>query len=186
MNITAYQAEIRKMIEQRNGYLVLSTGLLFLCLILSFLIILLSGRERIILMPPTMKNDMWVSTQTASPDYFSRMSLFISELALNLTSDNVDYQQELLLRYVDPSYYVVLKPQLVAQADRIKKDHITTAFFAEPPKVDSKNSEVLIAGDLKSYVGDTPLPTKHVSYRIVYRFNSFTPLITKFEEVKSA
>lgn len=186
MNITAYQTELRKMIEQRNGYLVLSVGLLILSLVLSFLIIFLSGRERIILTPPSMNKDIWVSTQTASPEYFSRMSLFLSELALNVTADNVDFQQELLLRYVDSSYYVSLKPQLVAQADRIKKEHITTAFFPVDMKVDSKHSEAIVIGDLKSYVGDTVLPTKRVSYRMVYRFNSFTPLITLFEEVKSA
>ncbi len=186
MNITAYQAEIRKMIEQRNGYLVLSSGLLILCLILSFLIIFLSGRERIILVPPSMNKDGWISTQSASSDYFSRMTLFLSELALNLTADNVDFQQELLLRYVDASYYIVLKPQLVAEADRIKKEHISTAFFPVDMKVDSQHSEAIVTGDLKSYVGDAALPTKRVSYRMVYRFNSFTPLITLFEEVKSA
>jgi len=186
MNITAYQAELRKMIEKRNGYLILSSGLLILCLILSFVIIFLSGRERIILSPPSMNKDIWVSTHSASPEYFSRMTLFLSELALNLTADNVDFQQELLLRYVDSSYYVVLKPQLIAEADRIKKEHISTAFFPVDIKVDSRNSEAVITGDLKSYVGDTALPTKRVSYHVIYRFNSFTPLITSFEEVKNA
>jgi conjugal transfer pilus assembly protein TraE len=186
MNLSTYQTEIRKMIEQRNGYLVLSSGLLILCLTLSFLIIILCGRERIILTPPSMNKDIWVSTHSASPEYFSRMSLFFSELALNLTADNVDFQQELLLRYVDPSYYAVIKPQLVAQADRIKKEHISTAFFPVDMKVDEKHAEAIVTGDLKSYVGDTALPTKRITYRFSYRVNSFTPLITLFEEVKNA
>jgi conjugal transfer pilus assembly protein TraE len=186
MNITAYQAELKKMIENRNGYLIISSVLLMLCLILSFIIILVAGRERIILSPPSLNKDTWVTSSSASPEYLSRMSLFFSELALNLTADNVDYQQELLLRYVDSSYYVALKPKLVAEADHIKKDHISTAFFPVDLKVDSKHNEAVVTGDLKSYVGDTALPTKRISYRIVYRFNSFTPLITLFEEVKNA
>lgn len=186
MNITAYQAELRKMIEKRNGYLILSSGLLILCLILSLGIIFLSGRERIILAPPTMSKDIWISAHSASPEYFSRMTLFLSEVALNLTADNVDFQQELLLRYTDSSYYSVLKPQLVAEADRIKKEHISTAFFPVDIKVDSKHAETVITGDLKSYVGDTALPTKRVSYHVVYRVTSFSPLITLFEEVKNA
>lgn len=186
MNITTYQAEIRKMIEQRNGYLVLSSGLLILCLILSFVIIFLSGRERIILVPPSMNKDSWVSAHSASPDYLYNMTLSLSELALNVTSDNVDFQQEQLLRYVDPTYYVVLKPQLVAEADRIKKEHISTAFYLVDIKVNSKHTEAIVIGDLKSYVGDVALPTKRVSYRMAYRFNSFSPLITLFEEVKNA
>src|SRR5579872_634655 len=103
MKLSAYQAEIKKMIDQRNGYLLLSSGLLILCLTLSLLIILFSGRERIILMSPNMGKEVWVSSNIASPEYLSRMTLFLSELALNVTSDNVDYQQELLLRYADSS-----------------------------------------------------------------------------------
>jgi conjugal transfer pilus assembly protein TraE len=186
MRLSTYQAEIKKMIEQRNGYLVLSSGLLILCLILSLLVIFLSDRERIILMPPSMDNTIWVANKSASPEYYSRMTLFLSELALNITADNINYQQELLLRYVDPSYYITLKPQLVSQSDRVKKEHITTAFFPVDIKVNSKHADAIVTGDLKSYVGDTALPTKRVSYHIAYRLNSFMPLITLFEEVKNA
>lgn len=186
MNINSYQAELRKIIAQRNGYLVLAVGLLILCLILASMTILFSGRERIVLMPPSMKNNIWVANTSASPEYFSRMTLFLSELALNLTADNIDFQQELLLRYVDSEYYPILKPQLVAQADRIKKDHISTAFFPVDIKVDSKHATVIITGDLKSYIGDMALPIKRVAYRMAYKFNSFTPLVTKFEEVHNA
>ncbi len=184
MKLSAYQSQIKKMIEQRNGYLVLSSGLLILCLILSFLIVFLSGRERIVLLPPSMKNDIWISNKSASTEYLSRMTLFLAELALNVTTENVDFQQELLLRYVDPTYHRILKTQLVAEADRVKKDHITTAFFPVDLKVDSAHSDVIVTGDLKSYVGGTSLPTKRVSYHIAYRFNAFTPLIILFEEIR--
>lgn len=186
MNINRYQTEFRKIIAQRNGYLVLSIGLIALSVILSLLVAFLVGRERIVLLPPSMNKNIWVSSQTASPEYFSRMTIFLSELALNVTSDNVDFQNELLLRYVDPTYYISLKPQLVAEADRIKKDHISTAFFPVDMKVNIQHHEAIVTGDLKSYVGDTALPNKRISYRFVYRFNSFTPLITLFEEVKNA
>jgi conjugal transfer pilus assembly protein TraE len=186
MNINRYQTEFRKMIDQRNGYLVLSVGLIGLCIILSILVAFLIGRERIVLVPQSMNKNIWVSSSTASPEYLTRMSLFLSELALNVTGDNVDSQQELLLRYVDPSYYHSLKPELITEADRIKKDHISTSFYPVDIKVDDKLQEAIVIGDLKSYVGDTALPTKRISYRFVYRFNSFTPLITLFEEVKNA
>lgn len=186
MKLSTYQAEIKKMIEQRNGYLLLATGLLILCLMLSILIIFMCGRERIILMPPAMNKELWVSNKNASSDYLSRMTLFLSELALNVTADNVDYQHEVLLRYADPAYYVRLKPELVSLADKIKKEHITTAFFPIDVKIDCKHNEAIIVGDLKTYVGDTILPVKRMSYHFAYRFNAFSPLVTVFEEVKNA
>jgi conjugal transfer pilus assembly protein TraE len=186
MNIQTYKAELRKIIDQRNGYLVLASGLLILCLILSILVISLVGRERIVLMPPSMSKDIWVAKKTGSQEYFSRMTLFLAELVLNVTTDNVDYQQALLLRYVDPSVYPALKTQLTALADKIKHEHISTAFFPVDVSVDVQHSAVIISGDLKSYVADTALPTKRIAYRFTYRINTFTPLITAFEEVKHA
>lgn len=186
MKLSTYKAEIKKMIDQRNGYLLLSSGLLILCLVLAFLVIFMCGKERIVLMSPEMNKNVWVSNYNSSPEYLSRMTFFFSELALNVTPDNVNFQQELLLRYADSTYYTKLKPELLAIADKIKNEHVTTAFFPADIKVDCKHNEAIITGDLKSYVGDTVLPTKRVTYHFVYRFNAFTPLITKFEEVKNA
>lgn len=186
MKLSAYQAEIKKMIDQRNGYLLLSSGLLILCLVLSLLVILLCGRERIVLMSPSMNKEVWISNKNASPEYLSRMTIFLSELALNITADNVDFQQELLLKYADSSYYSKLKPELLSISDKVKKDHITTTFFPVDIKVDCKHNEAIVIGDLKSWVGDTLLPTKRVTYHFAYRFTAFTPLITLFEEVKNA
>jgi conjugal transfer pilus assembly protein TraE len=186
MKLSAYQAELKKLLDQRNGYLMLSSGLLILTIVLSVLIIFLCGRERIVLITPTMNSDMWVSNKNASSDYLTRTTLYFAELALNVTPDNVDFQQEAILRHADPSYYKVLKPALLNNADKVKKDHISTSFFPVDIKVDVKHNEAIVIGDLKSYVGDTALPTKRISYRISYRLNAFTPLITAFEEVKNA
>ena len=137
-------------------------------------------------MSPDMNKEMWVSNKTASREYLERTTLIVASIALNVTADNVDFQQELLLRYADPSYYTKLKPELLLVADKIKKDHVTTVFFPIDMKIDCKHNEAIIIGDLKTYVGDTMLPTRRVSYRFVYRFNAFTSLITLFEEVKNA
>jgi conjugal transfer pilus assembly protein TraE len=186
MKLSAYQAEIKKMIDQRNGYLLLSMGLLIVCFLLSLIVIFLCQKQKIVLMSPNMNQEIWVGNKGASTEYLTRTTLILSSMALNVTADNIDYQQELLLRHADPSYYTRLKPELLTIADRVKKDHVSTAFFPIDVKVDSKHNEAIIIGDLKTYVGDTALPTKRVSYHFVYRFNAFTPLITTFEEVKNA
>ena len=186
MKLSAYQTELKKLLDQRNGYLMLSSGLLILTMILSLLILFLCGRERIVLVTPTMNTELWVSNKSASADYLTRTSLYFAELALNVTPDNVDFQQEMILRHADPSYYKILKPGLLDNADKIKKDHISTSFFPVDVKVDVKHSETIVIGDLKSYVGETALPTKRISYRVSYRFNAFSPLIIAFEEVKNA
>ncbi len=113
MKLSSYRSEFRKVIDQRNGYLLLAISSVWLCLLLIVLIFILVGREKIILVPPMNNNkDTWVASNKGSEDYLSKMTLYLTELSLNTTAENVDYQQKTLLQYVDPAYYGALKTQL--------------------------------------------------------------------------
>jgi len=103
-----------------------------------------------------------------------------------VTAENASFQRETLLRYTDPAYYNHLKTQLVNEEDRIKENHINIAFYPVNIKIDNKALKAIVEGDLKSFVGETALPGKRVSYQIKYRFYSGRLLIHSFEEVKHA
>ena len=185
MKLSDYKSELKKIVSQRNSYLVLSVSSMLLSLLLAMIIFVLIFHERIILDTPGAGKDSWVSSGEASSGYLARVTLFLADTVFNVTPDNVDFQHELLLRHTDPTYYDALKSHLLAEADRIKEQHISTAFFpVGDVRVDTKNSEAVITGDLKSYVGDTALPTQRVAYHFVYRFHSYSPSIKLFEEVK--
>lgn len=186
MNLSVYQSEIKKIINQRNGYLVLSMGLLLLCILITIFANFLNSREKIILVPSAMTKDMWVASSDASKEYYSKLTLTFSELALNVTPSNVDYIHSELLKFVDPAHYGAIKTQFVSEAERVKQQHISTTFFLDNIQVDAKNHTAVVTGDLKSYIVDTPLPVKRVSYRFVYDIRSYFPYIKSFEEIKNA
>jgi hypothetical protein len=49
MRAAIQQSRLQQLIAKRNGYLVLSVGLLLLCLVLALAVLHLIGRERIII-----------------------------------------------------------------------------------------------------------------------------------------
>lgn len=186
MNLAIYRSYLEKIISQRNGYLVLAGGALIVCLLEAVMILFLIGRERIVIVPPSIEKSFWVSSQNVSPEYLSEMTMFFASLRLNLTPDNSNLQRETLLRYTDSAYYNPLKAQLVKEADRLNDQHISLAFYPVNIKVNSKRLEAIIEGDLKASVGEAPIPTRRVKYLVRYRYDASRLLIKSFEEVKNA
>ena len=186
MNLATYRSHIEKIVSQRNGYLVLASGALLVCLLQAVIILLLYGREKIIIVPPSIEKSFWVSANNVSPEYLSEMTLFFANLRLNLTTENADIQRETLLRYIDPAYYNRFKSVLVKEGDRLSDQHITMAFYPVNVKVNTNKFQAIIDGDLKSSVGDAPMPTKRISYLVTYRFDTGRLLIKSFDEVKHA
>lgn len=189
MHFGTYKSHLEKMISQRNGYLVLAIGALVVCLLQAFILLGMYGKERIVLVPPTIEKSFWVSSKQVSPEYLSEMTQFFTYLRFNLTPENASLQRETLLRYVDSAYYNQLKSQLIQEADQLVAQHISLTFYPVNIKVNAPKLQVIIEGDLKTNVGDAFLPTKRVKYLIYYAFTGGRLLVKSFamlEEVTNA
>jgi conjugal transfer pilus assembly protein TraE len=186
MNLATYRSHLEKIISQRNGYLVMASGLILLCLLQSIVIIFSYGRERIVIVPATIEKSFWVDSNNVSPEYLSLMTKYYLSLRFNLTPENVAEQREELLRYIDPAYYSDLKSRLVQEEDRIREQHINMVFYPVDVKENTKKMQVIVDGDLKINIGDAPIPTKRTRYLISYRYRAGRLLIKSFEEVKNA
>ena len=186
MKLSIERSEIEKIYSQRNGYLMLAAGGILLCILQIVMIFTLIGREKIVLVPPSIEKRFWVAADNASVEYLSEMTSFFASLRLNMTPDNAAFQRESLLRYIDPAFYNTVKTELIKEEEKIKEQHISMAFYPVTIKVNDKKLNAVIEGDLKSFVGDVAMPSKRLSYRINYRFDHGRLLVKSFEEVKNA
>ena len=185
MKTSIQRSHFQKIIEQRNGYLVLSTGLLILCLLLSIIIFHLIDRERIIISPPVVHSSFWIDHDEVSPAYLSEMSTFFVQLKLTKTPSNAEFQRETLLRYTDPSFYGEFKNELVAEDEHMINAHINLAFYPVNMEVDTKKLTARVTGDLQSTVGSSALAPVRISYLIGYRYDQGRLLLTSFQEEKN-
>ncbi|MDZ5762757.1 Type IV conjugative transfer system protein TraE N-terminal domain protein [Candidatus Cyrtobacter comes] len=116
-------ASIRKVLTslniKKNVLFLISVALLVSNVILSIFVI--SSKEKIIIVPPSLKEEFSVSGSDFSDSYIEQMTLFFSDLLLDLTPDNIKYKSEILLKYVDSSSYHALSEYYEKEAEKHKK-----------------------------------------------------------------
>lgn len=183
MQIAHYKSRLQQLIAQRNGYLVLATGLLCLTILLAAGLYRLIGRERILVVPPVVEQAFWVDAQAISPSYLSQMTAFFAQLRLNMTPSSAAEQRDILLRYTDPSYYGDFKNELVAEADHLTQTHTSLVFYPVDVSVDAAHLTAMISGDFGGTVGNVPLPVKRLTYQLTYRYAQGRLWLRSFEEV---
>jgi conjugal transfer pilus assembly protein TraE len=165
---------------------VLASGSIKLNVILSAIICFTLGYQKIVLVPPEITREFWVSTNKVSPAYLSAMSIFLAEIRLNVTSSNAPIQRDLFLRYEDPENYEKLKSTLIDEEEQLKKEHISMTFFmTSAPLIDQKNMVAKIAGDVQYMVSGISQPIQHANYQISYKLDAGRLMIDSFEEVKA-
>jgi len=157
MKTLLWKTYIDHLKERRNGYLLLASGSILLNILMAGVIALTAGRERVILVPPEIERPLSVTSIRVSPEYLSDMSLFLSDLLLNVTPDNAAAQHAVFLRYVAPDRYGKLKGELLTQEERLVKEHMTVIFKRTGTGVDVKHMAAKISGVVEYRSGTSVL-----------------------------
>lgn len=185
MEFSLQQTRIDKLLKQRNYGMIVNVGLFGLCLILSFVVLMGQGKQRLIVVPANLESDVWLDDKNVSPSYLAQMSEFYALLRFNITPLNAKKQHALLLRHVAPSVYGEVSAQLADELDRIQKHHISTVFYPIDTQVDAKKFIVQIKGELARTVGRESMPVKRVTYQIKYHYRHGRLLVMEFKEIKN-
>lgn len=182
MQIAIQKSRLQQLMAQRNGYLVLAVGLVLLCLLLSSLLFCLVNREKTIIVPPVIHQAFWLDSKKVSPGYLSEMTTFFAQLRLSVTPSSAAYQRETLLRYTDPQYYGALKNELIDEEEHLTQTHTSFTFYPVSVVVDAPHLTVKLSGDLTAMVGNVPLPTQRLTYRLAYRYSQGRLWLQSFQE----
>jgi type IV conjugative transfer system protein TraE len=162
------QARLHVLIQQRLLLLLLCT--LFGCVGVLQGIALLLKDERVVLVPPELKQQVWVEKGRASESYLEEMGLFFVHLALDVSPSSAAYQREVLLRYASPEQFSPLKRQLLEDEVRLKKENLSTTFRPSSVKVSRSEGQLEVTGDLIGTVGDQRVFQIRETYQVQLRF----------------
>lgn len=157
---------LSSLVRQRNLLISLTAGMLASNIILS--VCLLTKSEHVILMPPELKQQVWVERNQVSAAYLEEMAVFMTGLMLSISPTSAAYQHEIVLRYAGPESYGSLKAQLLADQQRLVKDNLSTVFRPHHVSADTSRHRVILSGDLMNYVGDKRVSQVRESYELVF------------------
>lgn len=177
-----YQSALQGMGADRNAWRWLAIGLLAGDLLLG--VALMMKSERTVVTPPEIHKTFWVSDDHASPEYLEQMALWFAGLVLNISPANVEYQNELFLRYATPDGHGRMKSLMAVQAKRIKRLNASQVFYLNRYKIDPDHMQVALSGQLKKWVGEEPLPVEDKTFRARFRMEGGRMLVSEFKEAK--
>lgn len=162
-----YRQQLRgSLLWQRNLCALVALVLLVTVLVQSLL--LLGKRERLIIMPPEIKQGFWVEGDSYSSSYLEEQGLYFAHLLLDIHPSNVLLQGEILLRYVDARSYGEFKQRLLEAQKRLVKDSLHCVFNVVEVKVNPNLLQVDLWGDLEGFVGGKRVTSTRESYRLVF------------------
>lgn len=137
--------------KQRNALVVL----LVCGLLLNILQVIerMTVSEKIIFLPPDIKQNTWVSKKRVSESFIEEWAIYFTSLLLNVSADTITYQRDLTLRNVSPDARTEIKNQFDQDKERLKKNSSATTFLPSQVEVDPNTLIAKVTGILSTYVG---------------------------------
>ena len=178
MNFSVLQHNLYHLLRQRNSTICLLVLMVVANIILGTSLLLKS--EKVVIVPPNIRQTFWVRTHDVSREYLEEMSLFLIHQMLDVSAVSAEYQNNLILRHVAPEYYGVLKKKLQDELAFYRKKQVALSFKAVEIDINQKHFSVIIKGDLTSYVAGKKLSSSRDTYKLQYRYKNGELLLTEF------
>ena len=150
--------------------------------VLALLTTRLSGRERVVLVPPTIHKTFWVDSDRVSAEYLQQMAYFLLQLTLDVTPQSVDHQASVVLQYAAPASFGELRAAMAATADRLKRDGASTLFSTRDLVVDEATQRVGVRGQLTTFVSDRRVSEVSKAYAIELQYAGGRVFLKAFRE----
>jgi len=147
---------------------------------------LMTREDKIILVPPTLSQDVWVMGGQSSKSYIEEWALYLSSELLNMTPETVAFHYDAVLRYVHPETSATLKKQFEADSKHLKENTISTLFKPKTVTVTQAGSQgsALVEGTLSTFVGSKLIESDDKKYTLTFETSKYAPQLslTSFKE----
>lgn len=172
---------LEKWANVSQGYQLCRFIVFVLSVLVAFLLVVIlqeSRKEKLILLPPAVYKEVYITENDASPEYIKQMADYVVYLATNYTPQTVDARLAEFLKYVEPGSYQKLKRQVKQIASDVKFYGRTQAFYPTKFKIDKTHHKVYVTGRIvKSYLGKT-IEDRTVTFVLDYTIRDGQFLVT--------
>lgn len=171
--------ELKKYIEEKANYAASNRLLRFFVVVIgvaiviqSFVVYSLWKSQKIVLVPPNITSQAFISGNDASDEYLRAMARYVMALTANYSPGNARSQFSDFLKLVLPERFAEYKKVFYDLADKSETGHVSSSFFVSSVKVDRTKKEIIVQGVLNQWTQDKKFITDEVkSYLISYTIN---------------
>jgi conjugal transfer pilus assembly protein TraE len=134
-------------------------------------------QHTVTIVPPKINQEFTLSNHSVDESYLKQMAEYFLYLKLNISPETVGRNYSQLLQYVDTSRYHEVQPKLIAEANRVKQQKISSTLLISKVEVSSATQQVKITGTLKKWVGSRALAEETITYLVTMQYHNVLTLI---------
>ena len=145
----------------------------------------LSSVERMAVLIPAVTGPSWeVGGSRAGRRYLEDMARTVAVTLLTLTPENAEHVREAAARLSHASARGAIGSWVAAEAGRMERRDLATAFYPERIEADTESLTVMVAGELAAWIGREPVSREQKLYRLAFRVDGGRIALLRFEELE--
>ena len=148
-------------------------GLLVVCVITS--LAAWRTERSIILVPPTLTQEVEVTRSQASSEFKESWGLFLAELLGNTTPANADFLKTAVEPLLAPDIYRSVLDAMSDQIKAIKMDRVAISFTPRHVDYEAETNKVFVSGELKSQGPSSKPDVKPRTYEFIIAIKNYRP-----------
>ncbi|MDD2744821.1 MAG: TraE/TraK family type IV conjugative transfer system protein [Rhodocyclaceae bacterium] len=152
---------------------VIIIGLLVICVITS--LAAWRTERSIILVPPTLNQEVEVTRSAASSEFKESWGLFLAELLGNTTPANADFLKVAIEPLLAPDIYRTVLDAMTDQIKAIKMDRVAISFTPRHVDFEAETNKVFVSGELKSQGPSSKPDIKPRTYEFIIAIKNYRP-----------
>ncbi len=181
MKISRHRSENAQLKYSSSRWAMLAVVMAFSNLLLVFWLLSVNIAEKTIIVPAELTKSFWVQGDSVSPEYLEQMAEYVAGLSLTYNPGNIDYRVKQFLKYADPRAYGDLESKLYEDAEKSRRNRISSIFFTQESRV--KGSKVALTGVLETMVGSKPTNSRQATFLVDFDYRGGKLYVRKFVEV---
>jgi type IV conjugative transfer system protein TraE len=179
MELETLSNSLEKIIKQRNIFALLLCILMISNLILS--ICIFSNSKTVVLVPSTISSEMEVGTNVANDNYIMAIARDVILSYLNITPQNIDILDSIVLGYVPSNLYSAFKKDLDERKDSVKLKGISQTFHIKDMQINERN-QIFITGELSIFMSGKVIEEVKKAYILDFSMKGNMLRLIAFEE----
>jgi conjugal transfer pilus assembly protein TraE len=183
MSPDKYKLQLDNANAQMRNYRMAMFGSLLAIVVLAFVNMVISGRERTIVVPPELSKSIWVDNNGVSREYLEEMAIYIAQLQMTVTPRSFKFQSEQLLKYIHPSAYGDMKSSHAQRLQELQRDNTSYWFTPRDANTDVAKKQVVILGELVNYVGEKEIQKQQKKYLVEFIYVNSRLYLKTFKEI---
>ena len=176
------EAEARRARDARFAL----AGLLGLSLVANLALSLgMAGRDMTTVLVPAVSGPVWeVGSTWAGRPYLEDAARTAAVTLLTLTPENAGHVREAASRMSAPEARGAIGAWVAAEAERMARRDLATAFYPERIEADPQALTVVVRGRLAAWIGREEVSRAAKAYRLAFRVEGGRLELLRFEDME--